>query len=197
MIAKVCATCEKTFHVHPSRAAHRPCRFCSTRCDPQGRKLFDDVFLAGFWNSIAVGDPDRCWPWKRSINSHGYGHLSVMGTEFMSHRCAWVLSNGCMGAEDCVLHRCDNRRCCNPAHLFLGSKADNSEDMVSKGRSLCGERNKASKLTTHNVTEIRNSDEPYAQLSRKFGVSEHHIYKIKSGLRWSFDAKPEAKEIAK
>ena len=88
-----------------------------------------------------------------------------------------------------VLHRCDNRSCVNPAHLFLGSHRDNSVDMVQKGRNsthdTSGERHGASKLTDAAVREIRASTLTGRELAAKFGVSESAVSLVRRGRSWT------------
>lgn len=87
----------------------------------------------------------------------------------------------------CCLHRCDNRPCVNPSHIFLGTKGDNARDMVSKGRSLLGERNHKARLTAKDVKRIR---ELHAQgvsetaLAKIFHVSQAHISTIVLRKQW-------------
>lgn len=88
-----------------------------------------------FWSKVdRSGGPDSCWPWLAGRMRAGYGNFWMDGHEKLAHRVAWELTNGPIPIGLCVLHRCDNAPCQNPIHLWLGTKADNSRDMVSKGR---------------------------------------------------------------
>jgi hypothetical protein len=89
------------------------------------------------WTNVGRdGDPDACWPWLRSTNDKGYGRLMMGGKAgIAAHRAAWTVTNGPIPKGLNVLHRCDNPPCCNPAHLFVGTQADNNADRHAKGRT--------------------------------------------------------------
>ena len=93
-----------------------------------------------FYEKLPVDrDPDKCWGWKAGFNNKGYGQIGAGGEHgkiLKAHRVAWELYNDRKIPEGmCVLHSCDNRSCCNPNHLRLGTPADNARDMVDRGRS--------------------------------------------------------------
>lgn len=93
--------------------------------------------IALFWSKVQRGSVDECWPWTAGLNT-GYGCFSIDSESFGSHRIAKFLVTG-INPSDCVLHKCDNRKCCNPNHLFDGTLQDNVVDMVTKGRGASGD----------------------------------------------------------
>ena len=136
-----------------------------------------------FWAN--VDKSDSCWNWTASLSKSGYGAFSNNGKYVRAHRYSWSLHNGKIPDGLCVLHRCDNRKCVNPDHLWLGTHDDNMRDRTLKGRQCRGENHGRAKLTEVAARAILVSEEPYRILSARYGVIADHIYKIRAGLRWA------------
>ncbi len=147
-----------------------------------------------FWGKVDRSGPragrlGRCWVWSSARDRGGYGRILLERKCRLAHRVAWLLHHGAWPRR-CALHRCDNRLCVRPSHLFEGSKADNNYDRDAKGRAarLVGESNGFARLTDAKVRWAR------AQLSRgatqsrvatTLGVHISTISLVAKGRTWS------------
>lgn len=129
-----------------------------------------------------------CWLWI-GANNRGYGTFQLNGKYYRAHRLSWEMVNGIIPDGMCVLHKCDTPACVNPAHLYLGSHADNSADMVQKGRSNRGELNGIAKLTKDSVMKIRDlyvvGGTSHQKLAEQFGVSRRNVGDVINRRLWS------------
>jgi hypothetical protein len=143
-----------------------------------------------FWSKIEVRDEDECWEWKASTRTGGYGAFRGEDGLVGAHRIAWEIANGERVPDDLVVrHKCDNRLCCNPAHLELGTHADNSRDMVERERSARGSRSGRSVLTEEDVLEVRrllSRGEKISSIARNYGVAYNTIWEISIGTHWGW-----------
>jgi DNA-binding XRE family transcriptional regulator len=154
-----------------------------------------------FWSKVDKRGPDECWLWRSAVSKNGYGAFGIgKRGHFGAHRIAWELTNGRIprggGSHGtCVCHRCDNPLCVNPAHLWLGSCADNLRDMRDKGRqgrgevmARRGEANGFSKLTEQLVRDIRANyvlcRVTQRELALRFSVGRSTISYIINGKLW-------------
>lgn len=147
-----------------------------------------------FWNKVSKGR--GCWEWHGAKNSNGYGNIRVSGNTVTAHRLAWYFSHGVIPAGVQVLHKCDNKGCVRPSHLFLGTQLDNIADMVRKGRSktcgnalknIRGENNWHAQLTEKQIRQIRIA---YAagmrqqRLADKYHTTQSNISLIVRSISW-------------
>lgn len=151
-----------------------------------------------FWSHVKIGAPHECWTWQGCRSLRGYGLFGVRLSDGRrmnrnAQRVAWVITHGpIMSSRILVCHRCDNRPCVNPSHLFLGASQANVDDMIAKGRAALqkGESNNSAKLTDAQVCAIRAALKyPYrginADLAREFGVVNSLISLIKHRRAWA------------
>ena len=142
--------------------------------------------IARFWSKVKK--TDGCWFWMAGLRHYGYGQFWYNDRARPAHRFAYEISKGEIPQGVFVLHTCDMPSCVNPDHLFLGTPADNSADMVAKNRQARGIRNAGSKLSPRDVADIRDRYIPQRvtqrELGEQYGLSQAHVSKIVRGLNW-------------
>lgn len=188
----VCHSCDNPRCVNPDHLfLCEPKKFFSK---PRKHKSLKERFLK------KVGPPDAngCWNWLAGMNTNGYGVMGKLG-----HRVAWELFNGPIPVNMCVLHHCDNPRCVNPAHLFIGTQNDNMQDMIKKGRGATGDRhgshihpervrrgelNGNAKLTEKTIRDIRlrytRRVATAASLAAEYDIALSTTYRIIRRQSW-------------
>lgn len=147
--------------------------------------------VESFWTKVDRRGEDECWLWTRSVTGRGYGSTTLGGRFWMAHRLAWTLTNGEIADGLVVCHHCDTPRCCNPSHLFLGTNADNSADMVAKRRSYRppSVEHSQAKLTADQVREIRRryaaGEGSTHQLCQDYGITAMAFWRVAKGLTYT------------
>lgn len=135
-----------------------------------------------------------CWIWLGALNPTpvpgrgGYGVIGVDGSRTgLVHRVAHALWIGPVPKGVPVLHRCDNRRCANPGHLYIGTAKQNSKDMLDRGREASGERSGRAKLTADLVEQVfalRARGWTQRRIGKFVGVTQSVISRVLNGLAW-------------
>lgn len=138
-----------------------------------------------FFRERSKVNPNGCWIWLRSRGPTGYGCLRREGKTRIAHRFSFEYFIGPIAEGLCVLHSCDTPSCINPAHLFLGTQAENMADKTRKGRQLKGEQHPGARMTEEIVREIRAAVGCSSrELSEKYGISEEPIRRARLRLNW-------------
>lgn len=138
-----------------------------------------------FWSKVAIGAPGECWPWSAGKFDNGYGAFSVGGKLVRAHRFAYGITHGPMPADQVGRHTCDNRPCCNPAHIVPGTQLENVEDRDSRGRQARGQQIHTSKLIAEVVLAIRADHRGHAPVARDYGVARSMVQRIRQRKAWS------------
>ncbi len=134
-----------------------------------------------FFAKVAVRE-NGCHEWTGCLMPNGYGQIHRDGKTAYAHRVAYEIAYGSTDAY--VLHKCDNRKCVNPSHLFAGSFTENMADMVTKGRQARGDRNGRRKLSSVEVQQIRSEIGLHREIATKYGVTPSLVSMIRSGRIW-------------
>lgn len=155
-----------------------------TRNRPRNQPLTKEYILSRVFAETNTG----CWLWEGTASNSGYGTVSVGRKSRSVHRVSWELFNGEIPDGLHVLHKCDTRTCCNPAHLFLGTPLDNMKDMVAKGRGKVAKGSDVvnSKLTNAAVMDIYRDDRPLLTVAGEYNVSISLVSAIRLGKRWAW-----------
>lgn len=187
---KPCAHCGTGFWCSPSKdvGGSLPERkYCGNPCVRAAKAPSEAKAQASFWSRVDKnGD---CWIYKGSLFWNGYGHVNYLRKDYGAHQLAWILTHGDTKGMH-VLHTCDNRPCCNPDHLFLGTIQDNAADKVRKRRHAFGERSRRNKLTEAQVREILANPPKQGlggnvlEYANRYGVGRGAINQILRGNYW-------------
>lgn len=153
-----------------------------------------DADYAAFWGQVDIRNDDECWLWTGTVKTArmSYGAAMVGGKCYTAHRVAWRSFNGAPVPDGkLIAHSCDAPLCCNPAHLFVATHAENIRDMFQKQRNadLKGSNNGNAKLNEAAVAEIRSiysrGDVPARVLAARFGVSTSLVRMVISNAVWT------------
>jgi predicted XRE-type DNA-binding protein len=194
---KICLNCKTVFGRDSNKSIgdFRKRKFCSHKCSTDYYSGEKHVRYKSIKEKIETGikiSDSGCWEWvgTRRGTSAGvyYGGTNIGRKSVLAHRASYELYKGKIPDGLLVCHKCDNPRCVNPDHLFLGTHADNSKDMSEKHRGVNGEKSINAKLTSNKVMEIRfaakRGNMMIKEIAYVFGVSYKTVSKIANNKSW-------------
>ena len=210
MTNKICIVCGMNYSKRDkdSRIQWNARKFCSRICKNvaqkgslrseetkkkmsiAGKNSPEDVWKQIDKHSECIWFMWTCWEWVGGLNSTGYGVMGIDYKKYLAHRIVYKEIYGEIMNGLFVLHKCNNPKCCNPNHLYLGTQTDNVEQMFKEGRAntACGERTGAAKLTEKDVLEIRRlyltGDYSQRDLGKMFEVDHKVICNIINRNAW-------------
>lgn len=179
-------------------------KHCSSKCKFKWKNATKEEKLkrATVFYERHVIKKEGCWDWNGPIDNYGYAKMTIRtGVGFnTAHRTSWIIHKGSIPKGKSICHSCDNRKCSNPDHLWLGTPKENTQDMILKGRykenlrNQLGTKNPSSKVSEKIVCEIKKMHKngiKGAEIARFFKVSANLVYDILLGKTWKH-----VKEIA-
>lgn len=183
-----CTVCGK--HFHPWAGREQTTKVCSLKCNGAHSGAKNSNTDADF-ESYYKKSSDGCWNWIGPIRWNGYGLWHVNQTKSLAHRASYERYIGPIPEGLVVCHACDNRKCVNPNHLWVGSQADNLADMRRKGRahkgpSVHSEHHPLSKINVKIARKIRFDKRNAREIAEQYGVSRSLVYGIKAGTHWKY-----------
>jgi hypothetical protein len=162
-----------------------------------------EELISRFWLKVDKEHESGCWIWRGNLNKQGYGRFGVNRKIILAHRYSWEITNGEIPDGMYVCHICDVPACVNPSHMFLGTLADNNEDMRRKGRGInppakanrtsfqkgvtSGENHPRAKLTRSDIEEaklLREQGWKYKDIAKKYGVATPTLHRAVRGTTW-------------
>lgn len=153
-------------------------------------KRYEITFEEAFWKYVPKKESNECWEWQGTISPNGYGHMRYRDKDYVAHRVSYEFRHGPIPSGMFACHKCDNRGCVNPDHIFIGTQADNIADMIAKGRQhkAYGSATSGAKLNDHLVVEIRKryatGDISQQALGREYGVDGKTINAVIARKTW-------------
>jgi len=137
-------------------------------------------FADNFWDKVNIKGEDDCWEWKVA-NHNKYPTVKLNKRTHSASKIAWILSGRSIEVNKLLLHKCDNKKCVNPNHLYLGTYGDNMTDRCSRYIGRIGKVGRYSRDEINKMIQMFNSGIPRNKIIDTFGISRRYLYKLISG----------------
>jgi len=148
--------------------------------------MIEEKAIKRFWSKVKKGENENdCWEWQAHLSKKGYGRFRYKGKYIGSHRVAWMIEYGDIPEGMCCCHKCDNTRCVRSSHIFLGSNADNNQDMMKKGRYVSGMKGKHHTDYQKQMIGLRNRGNKYALGVKRSEETRNRMSKSLTGRKLS------------
>ncbi len=191
-VTLACETCGSRYH--PWKGRETTSRTCSRRCNA-GVSAKENAHQESDFDRLTELS-DGCWNWKGTTREDGYGEFFIAGKRYRAHRYAYERAYGAIAEGLFICHRCDNRACVRPDHLFCGTQLDNMQDMSAKGRhggpNLRGEAHPGAKITALIAEKIRSDPRVAKAVAAEHQISTSTVWAIRSGRLWRQSLPPMA-----
>ena len=151
---------------------------------PKARSVIDVNY---FLERTDFNPVNGCWEWNRGLDRKGYAQAKIWGKGVWAHRASYAFFVEPIPDGLIICHKCDNPKCINPHHLFMGTTQDNVDDKMRKGRFVTtpGEKNGYAKLKANQIADILSDTRPQRTIGKEYGVSQSAISLIKLGKTWA------------
>jgi hypothetical protein len=188
---KECFTCKNIFSVKGRNDREKQSVYCSRTCryKIESDPVYQFNRMKRHFEKNVVKSEHGCWLWMGAQRGNGYGQTSLNRKPLPASRASWLIHYGEIPEGMFVCHSCDVRACVSPAHLWLGTPKDNTQDMIKKGRKISpqGEDAPHTKIKTRDVINIKSMIKqgiPVKEISNKLSISHSIIYGIRNGRTW-------------
>lgn len=189
-----CISCGNEFHRIVTKGRNQP-SFCGRECYDKYHFIWSQATEEQILERLKmhfeknVIRQDGCWDWKGYIARNGYAEIARSKNFSIkhAHRISWMIHKGKIPEGLFICHKCDNPKCTNPDHLFIGTHQDNNKDRDEKGRTIKGEKVASSILNDEQVREIKNLlslDHSTSEIAKKFAISTTTAKRINNGTLW-------------
>lgn len=139
--------------------------------------------LKRFHSQISI-DKNKCWNWNGDSQKNGYGKFASHNKQWVTHRWSWIFHNGSIPIGLLCCHKCDNKKCANPDHLFIGTQKDNIQDALKKKRIPVGENRYGAKVTELQAIKILKDPRKCREIAKIYSVAWSTIDCIKKRKKW-------------